>query len=286
MKRRALAGLLAAQLALAGWALADDAKQAQIESVIDVAIEELGYSATKGGYSKYGDWAGGKYAEWCAEFVSWCADQAGQRGGETLLDALYPMQTTCRRGVRWFTERGRYITTRGEIEGWGEQWYWEDGAPVTERPYIPRRGDLVYIEWYTYNRIDHVGLVEYVTQDADGAYTIHTIEGNNDMLGPTPTVVARYTYALDDAGIRGYGITRDDVFGTTMRQECKGDTVARLQEQLVALGYHNGQVTGTYNRATVKAVKSFQQERGLPCSGVADAATQRALKAAFEAQNP
>lgn len=50
--------------------VAEDAVDAQIEAVLEVCVEELGYTATKGGFSKYGEWAGGAYKEWCSEFVS------------------------------------------------------------------------------------------------------------------------------------------------------------------------------------------------------------------------
>ena len=48
----------------------------QAEMVLAVAVNELGYSATKGGYSKYGEWGGNAYGEWCSEFVSWCVSEA------------------------------------------------------------------------------------------------------------------------------------------------------------------------------------------------------------------
>ena len=76
------------------------------------------------------------------------------------------------------------------------QGYKDMATPVNEATAQP--GDLIYIEWYKYNRLDHVGIVEFVTQDGDGTYWVHTIEGNNHILGPTPSVVQRYTYRLDD----------------------------------------------------------------------------------------
>lgn len=261
---------------------AEDAVDAQIESVLEICVEELGYTATKGGFSKYGEWAGGAYKEWCSEFVSWCTQQAGERMGEPLLDVLYPMQAECQTGVDWFIQRGRYVTTTGTLKGYGEQWHWSDGVSTAERPYIPQRGDLIYIEWYKYNRIDHVGIVEYLTRDMDGAILIHTIEGNNKILGPSPTNVQRYTYRLDDASIRGYGVTRDDAVGTTLQKGHESDAVAALQRWLTATGHYADEATGKFNARTEEAVKAFQREAGLSATGIADAQTQRALKEAAQ----
>ncbi len=261
-------------------ASAQDDREAGIEAVLAVCVEELGYTATPGGYSKYGDWAGGAYKEWCSEFVSWCAQQAGERTGMQLLDALYPMQAECQTGVDWFIDRGRYITTAGELSGYGQQWYWEDGVPVAERPYTPSRGDLIYIEWYKYNRIDHVGIVEYLSRDVDGAILVHTIEGNNKILGPEPTNVQRYTYRLDDASIRGYGVTQDFIVGTTLQRGAECSAVATLQGWLTATGDFADEQTGYFGEVTERAVRAFQQREGLEPTGIADAATQRALRTA------
>lgn len=261
-------------------ASAQDDREAGIEAVLAVCVEELGYTATPGGYSKYGDWAGGAYKEWCSEFVSWCAQQAGERTGMQLLDVLYPMQAECQTGVDWFIDRGRYITTTGELSGYGQQWYWEDGVPVAERPYTPSRGDLIYIEWYKYNRIDHVGIVEYLSRDVDGAILVHTIEGNNKILGPEPTNVQRYTYRLDDASIRGYGVTQDFIVGTTLQRGAECSAVATLQGWLTATGDFADEQTGYFGEVTERAVRAFQQREGLEPTGIADAATQRALRTA------
>ena len=57
--------LLAVLMMLGACALADE----RADMLLAAAINELGYSATKGGYSKYGEWGGSAYGEWCSEFV-------------------------------------------------------------------------------------------------------------------------------------------------------------------------------------------------------------------------
>lgn len=46
--------------------------------------------------------------------------------------------------------------------------------------YIPKAGDFVFFDWYRTNpgRGGHTGIVTSCEQNADGSYTVHTIEGN------------------------------------------------------------------------------------------------------------
>ena len=250
----------------------------QAEMVLAVAVNELGYSATKGGYSKYGEWGGNAYGEWCSEFVSWCVSEADAYYGTAMLGSDYPLQTSCEEGATWFQTEGRYVTAGGTLKNAGRQFYYDDGTYVEDSPYIPERGDLIYIEWYKYNRLDHVGIVEFVTQDADGSYVIHTIEGNNHILGPTPSVVARYSYRLDDASIRGYGIRREGLVGTEVESGNSGEAVARFQRQLKELGYYDGDCAGKFGKATETATKAYQKAKGLEQTGRGDAATQIAME--------
>ena len=280
MKKLLALALMLLLLLTAAGTLADG----NTEALMAVAVSELGYSATKGGYSKYGEWGGNAYGEWCSEFVSWCVSRADEVYGLSMLGADYPMQTSCEDGAAWFASQGRYITTSGTLKNAGEQFYLSDGVSVADRPYVPQPGDLIYIEWYKYNRLDHVGIVEFVTQEADGGYTVHTIEGNNHILGPTPSVVARYSYALDDLSIRGYGVQESGLVGTTLTTGSSGESVAAFQRQLKDLGFYDGDCAGKFGKATATAVKNYQKSKGLPQTGEADVATLRALAADIRAR--
>ena len=267
--------LIALCLLIALPALADQ----RADMLINAAVSELGYTATKGGYSKFGEWAGKAYGEWCSEFVSWCVNLADESYGVSMLGNDYPMQASCESGAAWFKERGRYVTVNGGLSGEEEQFYLADGVRVSERPYIPQSGDLIYIEWYKYNRLDHVGIVEYVTQEADGTYIVHTIEGNNKILGPEPTVVARYTYRLDDPSIRGYGILQEGLVGTELQMGSAGEAVVAFQKNLKELGYYDGDCAGKFGKATVTATEKYQKAKGLERTGVADRDTLAAITA-------
>jgi len=270
-----LAVLLLALVLLCSSALADD----RAEMLINVAVSELGYTATKGGYSKYGEWGGKAYGEWCSEFVSWCVNRADEVYGTSMLGRDYPLQTSCADGAEWFKERGRYVTVNGGLKGEDGQFYLTDGVPVDERPYIPSRGDLIYIEWYKYNRLDHVGIVEFVTQDDEGVYWVHTIEGNNHILGPEPTEVRRYVYRLDDPSIRGYGVLEEGLVGTELSMGAQGGAVTALQENLRELGFYDGDGGGKLGKGTVDAIKSYQKKRKLDVTGTADKATFASIAA-------
>lgn len=60
----------------------------------------------------------------------------------------------------------------------------------------------------------------------------------------------------------------------------KGPEVSQLQQQLIDCGYFARQVDGDYGSTTVKAVELFQKDHGLRVTGVADDATQAAIRQA------
>ena len=123
------------------------------------------------GGTPYWSWYGfSSRVEWCAIFVSWCADQCG------LIDSgAVPKFSGCGTGVNWFQSRGQ----------------WLPGSAT------PEPGMLIFFKWYGSDATiaDHVGIVERVE---DGR--IYTIEGNsNDM-------VRRNSYPVGYGEIKGYGV--------------------------------------------------------------------------------
>ncbi len=253
------------------------------DMVLSVAVSEIGTQATKGGYTKYGEWGGNAYGEYCSEFVSWCVDQADKRYGTSMLGSVYPQQSSCAGGAAWFKERGRYITVGNGLRGEEDEYWLSDGFSLKDREYIPQRGDLIYFEWYAYNRLDHVGIVEMVTMDDNGQYYVHTIEGNNHVLGASPTKVERFTYALNDPSIRGYGVQTEALAAWTLRKGDSGEAVIYLQKCLGLLGFYNGDNGGKLGKATVEAIKSFQKANGITQSGEADLITWQRIRTALKA---
>lgn len=66
-----------------------------------------------------------------------------------------------------------------------------------------------------------------------------------------------------------------------LRSGSTGAAVQALQRQLNALGYAVGADDGVFGPATHRAVVAFQQEHGLPTTGIVDQATQAAIDAAL-----
>lgn len=134
--------------------------------IVAVAASQIGNV----GGEKYWSWYGfSERVEWCACFVSWCANECGYIEKE-----LLPQFSYCDPAI--FKERNQ----------------WRD------RDYEPKSGDLVFFDWvndegYQDGEADHVGIVEKVE---DGI--IYTIEGNrSDACG-------RYEYYVDDPVLFGY----------------------------------------------------------------------------------
>ena len=118
-------------------------------------------------YSRYGDWYGAPYSDWCAMFVSFCAHYAD------IPESACPVSASCRTWMDAMEQMGAYRSS-----GSG---------------YQPERGDIVFFAWEGNGSPSHMGIVE----KADGR-TIHTIEGN---VGG----VRRKQRTVSGDGIIGYG---------------------------------------------------------------------------------
>ncbi len=281
MKKPVMALLLAlSALALlaAVPALADETRIAPAYPVpdyvtwlLETAAGEIGYREGDHGWSKYGEWAGDPYAQWCAEFLCWCVDQVDQTHGTHLLNEVYPMYSGSNTGRSWYISHGRYLVRWGNLENWGYQWLKDEDHFLTTGDYIPQPGDWVFFTWTSDLDTDHVALVEFCTQDEAGNVTIHCIEGN------TPVAVKRAEYPLTYSRILGYG-TVHDVCDWTIRGGNAGAKVRQLQEKLVTLGLlPPDRVDGVYGSATAQVIRDFQTERGLRVTGIANIETQRAI---------
>lgn len=242
--------------------------------LLEVAAGEVGYREGEHGYSKYGEWAGDPYAQWCAEYLCWCVDQVDQRHGTQLLGQVYPLYSGSNTGRDWFIRQGRYIVRWGNLEGWGYQWLRDEDSFITTGSYIPQPGDWVFFTWDSDRDTDHVAMVEYCTRDENGNVQLHVLEGN------TPVEVKRAVYDLTYTRILGYG-TVHDVADVTMRAGNAGEKVRQLQEKLMLLGLVD-KADGVFGPATAEAVKAFQTQQGMKATGIASIAMQKALDRAVD----
>ncbi len=247
--------------------------------LLDIASEEVGYTEKEHGWTKYGEWAGDPYCQWCAEFQCWCVNQVDEKYGTSLLNEVYPRYSGSNTGRNWFISAGRYVIRKGQVDGWGYEWLKGENTFISSGDYIPQPGDWVFFTWTSDTDTDHVALVEYCTKNTeDGSVRIHVIEGNK------PSAVARDEYDLNYSRILGYG-TVHDVADITMQYGCKGKKVRELQEKLAYLGLlAEEHVTGTFGTATVESIRQLQQnpDNHLKVSGIANISTQQRLNELFE----
>lgn len=121
--------------------------------IVQVALSQLGNV----GGEPYWSWYGfGSRVEWCACFVSWCADQCGY-----IETGVCPKYAGCVNGVAWFQERDQ----------------WLDGSAT------PSPGMIIFYDWDSPDGesgpqdglSDHPGIVEKVENGI-----VYTVEGNSD----------------------------------------------------------------------------------------------------------
>ena len=256
-----------------------------VEWLLETARSELGVTEDKGNVTKYGTWAGQPSAEWCAEFLCWCVHQTDQNHGVKMLSRQFPMYTGTNTGRDWYLNQGRYVARRGIVRAWGTQWY-KNGKMVTLNSYVPQPGDWMFLSNASTWDTTHVAMVEYCARDEDGNVTVHVIEGNSPFA-ETKDAVVRNSYPIDFWAILGYG-TVNDVADTVMRFGNKGEKVKQLQQALLDAGlFPIGQkITGQYGAITENCIKNIQREMNAPETGIADYATQMALKKLVSAASP
>lgn len=142
------------------------------DAIVTVALSQVGNA----GGQPYWSWYGfDSRVEWCACFVSWCANECGY-----IDSGVCPKFSGCGNGVQWFQERGQ----------------WLDGSAK------PVPGMVIFFDWDNKGgsgpqdgETDHVGIVQKVE---DGI--IYTVEGNSGNL----CRVNRYP--IGHYEILGYGV--------------------------------------------------------------------------------
>ena len=139
--------------------------------IVTVAMSQIGNV----GGQPYWSWYGFESrVEWCACFVSWCANECGYIDAGTI-----PKFAGCTNGVNWFMERG--------------QWAGNDIQPTP--------GMIIFFDWDDPDEggqdglPDHVGIVERVENGR-----VYTIEGNSGDS------CRENSYTLGYYQILGYGV--------------------------------------------------------------------------------
>ena len=142
------------------------------DQIVTVALSQVGNIGGQPYWSWYG--LGGR-VEWCACFVSWCANECGY-----IDSGVIPKFAGCVSGVQWFKDRGQ----------------WLDGSAE------PVPGMIIFFDWDNRGssgpqdgEADHVGIVEKCENGI-----VYTIEGNSgDSCRQNQYPVGHYE-------ILGYGV--------------------------------------------------------------------------------
>lgn len=142
------------------------------DMIVQVALSQIGNV----GGEPYWSWYGfGSRVEWCACFVSWCADQCGY-----IENGIIPKYAGCVNGVNWFKQRNQ----------------WADNSIE------PTPGMIIFFDWDNKGSSgpqdglsDHTGIVERVENGI-----VYTVEGN------TSDSCAERHYSVGYYEILGYGI--------------------------------------------------------------------------------
>lgn len=144
------------------------------DAIVTVALSQVGNA----GGQPYWSWYGfDSRVEWCACFVSWCANECGY-----IDSGVIPKFAGCVNGVQWFKDRGQ----------------WQDGS------FEPSPGQIIFFDWDNKGssgpqdgQSDHVGIVEKCENGI-----VYTIEGNSgDSCRQNQYPVGQYE-------ILGYGVLR------------------------------------------------------------------------------
>lgn len=140
--------------------------------IVAVALSQVGNVGGRPYWSWYGF---NSRVEWCACFVSWCANECGY-----IETGIIPKYASCVNGVQWFKDRGQ----------------WLDGSAE------PLPGMIIFYDWDKQGqsgqqdgRADHTGIVWKV----ENGY-VYTIEGNlSDKCMTSRRPIGEYQ-------ILGYGV--------------------------------------------------------------------------------
>ena len=144
------------------------------DAIVTVALSQVGNA----GGQLYWSWYGFESrVEWCACFVSWCANECGY-----IDSGVIPKFAGCVNGVQWFKGRGQ----------------WQDGS------FEPSPGQIIFFDWDNKGssgpqdgQSDHVGIVEKCENGI-----VYTVEGNaGDSCRQNQYPVGQYE-------ILGYGVLR------------------------------------------------------------------------------
>jgi hypothetical protein len=181
-------------------------------TIVEVARAELGNV----GGAKFWKWYGfNSRVDWCAIFVSWCADQCGY-----IETGICPKFAVVGDGASWFKTRHRWAG----------------------RGYKPNPGDIIFFDYEQDGLLDHVGIVE----SCDGKI-VTTIEGNSG------DACRRNSYGVGNSQIAGYGLLLIPGGGSNAQKLVRKAAQLAYPDAPDKAKYHGGEPTSAYAAALERA---------------------------------
>lgn len=102
------------------------------ESILNFRVDNDGEHK---GYTRYGEWYGNPYGDWCAMFVSFCLKYAG------IDEDIVPQSANCNTWMSDLDNRGLFNDAK---------------------TYVPEEGDIVFFRQNSKTKADHIGIVKEV----------------------------------------------------------------------------------------------------------------------------
>lgn len=228
------------------------------ETILALAQREIGTREDECGVVKYntlyyGREVKGSTHPWCCVFVWWVFFEAGATslfyGGEKT--AYCPSLLGFHRRAKQGVEAGDW-----------------------------KRGDIIFLNFKGKSGAAHVGICE----SFDGKY-LTTIEGNTGRLSddsggqvmrrrrPIKYVVGAYRPAYEEG--EGFDVNMPTLGRGSRGAEVKTAQALLIKKFGISCGIYGAD--GEFGSATEKAVKTFQQEQGIPVDGIIGADTWEKL---------
>ena len=156
------------------------------DQIVTVALSQVGNV----GGEPYWSWYGfGSRVEWCACFVSWCAEQCGY-----IDTGVIPKYAGCVNGIQWFKDRGQWI----------------DGAAE------PVPGMIIFFDWDNKGssgpqdgQSDHTGIVQKV----ENGIVYHAGQFKYGSTTPTREMLIS-AYKLNNVSSNIINLTWNRVYGS------------------------------------------------------------------------
>ena len=121
-------------------------------------------------------------------------------------------------------------------------------------------------------------------EEAEEAFAAASDVDDRTTIVDAGVAFSSAAYQLEVAWVRLFkdaGCLEGDEEAQAEAQQWVSDYVAAIQTDFRTLGYYTGAIDGIYGPRTIEAVEQFQEDNGLPVTGLVDPPTMAAVNAAL-----